>query len=388
MYTITLKKNEERRIIEGHSWVYANEVASIEGEGRNGDLAEVFAANGRYLGKGFVNHASKILVRILSTRRGEEIDKAFFERRIRRANDLRILMGYDNCYRAVFAEADDMPALIVDKYADILCVQFLSLAMEQQKSLMLECLLEVFQPRGIYERSDVAVREKEGLKQTKGVLCGEFDPLVEICENGVKMLVDIENGQKTGYFLDQKENRFAIRKYAKGKKVLDCFSNSGGFSLNAALAGAESVTALDISSKALDSLQANAKLNGLSIDTVCCDVFDKLREYKKNGETFDLIVLDPPAFAKTASEIKDAIRGYKDINILALKLLREGGILASSSCSHYVTPPLFEGMLAAAARESGVRLKCLERRGQSSDHPSRIGSDETVYLKFYVLQAM
>ncbi|NCA67249.1 MAG: class I SAM-dependent rRNA methyltransferase [Clostridia bacterium] len=383
-----LKKNEEQRILDGHSWVYANEVAAIEGQGKNGDEAHVYSAKGQFLGKGFINHASKILVRILSIKSDEALDEAFFEARIRRANDLRLSIGYSDCYRAVFAEADNLPALIVDKYADILSVQFLSLAMELQKDIIVKCLVKIFAPRGIYERSDVSVREKEGLKLVKGILYGDFDPRVEIVENGIRMQVDVENGQKTGYFLDQKENRYALRRYAKDKDVLDCFCNSGGFSLNCAHAGAKSVTALDISQAALDNLTINANLNGVNVDTVSCDVFDKLREYKREGRTFDLIILDPPAFCKSAAEAKDAVRGYKDINILALKLLNEGGILATCSCSHYVTMPLFETMLESAARDSRVKLRCLERRTQSPDHPSRIGSEETLYLKFYVLQTL
>lgn len=388
MYSITLKKNEERRIIDGHTWVYANEVALIEGKGKNGELANVFSASGLFLGKGYINHLSKILVRIISKDRNEEIDEAFFEKRIREANDLRLNIGFTDNYRAVFAEADNLPALIVDRYGDILSVQFLSLGMDLQKETIVKCLQKVFVPRGIYERSDVGVREKEGLSQITGKLYGEFDTVVPIVENGIKMLVDVEKGQKTGYFLDQKENRLELRRYAKGKKVLDCFANSGGFALNCAKAGAKEVVALDISQFAIDSIKRNAELNNLTINTLCCDVFDQLRIYKKENVNFDLIILDPPAFCKTASEVKDAYRGYKDINILALKLLNKGGFLATCSCSHYMSMSLFEDMLTDAARESHKKVRILERRTQSPDHPSRVGCDETLYLKFYIVQVM
>ncbi len=388
MYTITLKKNEEKRILDGHTWVYANEVAAIDGKGKNGDIAQVFSASGLFLGKGYINHLSKILVRILSTDRKEEIDEAFFERRIKEANDLRLRMGYSNNYRAVYGEADNLPGLIVDKYGDVLSVQFLSLGMDIQKETIVNCLKKIFVPRGIYERGDVSVREKEGLKQENCILFGEFDAKVCIVENGIKMLVDVEKGQKTGYFLDQKENRFALRRYAKDTRVLDCFANSGGFALNCAAAGAKEVTALDISRLAVENIGENAKLNGLNVQAICCDVFEQLRLYKKENRTFDLIILDPPAFCKTAAEVKDAYRGYKDINILALKLLDKGGILATSSCSHYMSFSMFEDMLTDAARESRRRVRILERRSQSPDHPSRIGCGETLYLKFYIAQVI
>ncbi|MEG2002608.1 MAG: class I SAM-dependent rRNA methyltransferase, partial [Clostridia bacterium] len=345
MYSIRLKKNEEKRILDGHCWVYANEVDKIDGDGKNGDLTFVYSATGLFLGKGFINHVSKILVRIISKNRDEEINEEFFENRIRRSNDLRVELGFSNNYRVVFAETDDLPALIVDKYNDILVAQFLSLGMDKQKDLIVQALVNIFSPRGIYERSDVAVRKKEGLELVKGKLYGDFDTKVEIEENGIKMIVDVENGQKTGYFLDQKENRFAVRRYAKDKTVLDCFSNSGGFALNCKLGGAKEVTALDISQVALDNIKENAALNNLEINTMQGDVFEVLRTMKKDGKTFDLIILDPPAFCKSADEVKGAVRGYKDINILALKLLRSGGFLVTCSCSHYMTMSLFESMI-------------------------------------------
>ena len=389
-YSVFLKKNEDKRIRSGHSWAYANEVHHIDGKGKNGELASVYDYAGNFLGKGYINHLSKILVRIFIRDEKQEADKELFLSKIKAANDYRVRLGYDDCYRMVFAEADDLPALIVDKYHDLLCVQFLSLGMDQNKKLITEVLVELFSPRGIFERSDAAVREKEGLPLLKGKLYGEFDPRVEITENGVKMIADLENGQKTGYFLDQKENRMAIRRYSKDARVLDCFCNVGGFSINAAAAGAREVLSLDISERALDDVRTNARLNGFegTVKTVCGDVFELLREYKKAKESFDLVILDPPAFCKTANDVKAAYRGYKDINILGMKLVKSGGYLVSASCSHYMTFPLFEKMLREAARESGKRIRTVEIKTQSPDHPSLLAAEETVYLKFFVLQVI
>ena len=389
-YRVYLKKNEEKRILAGHPWVYANEAARIEGKDVNGSVAEVFSHDGRYVGKGLINHLSKILVRYL-TRGREEIDRAFFLNRIRAADKYRKNLGYSDCYRAVFAEADGLPAFIVDRYHDLLSVQFLSLGMDRRKELLCDCLEEVFAPRGIYERSDASVRLKEGLSPVKGVLRGAFEPRVIVEENGLKMCVDLENGQKTGYFLDQKENRFALRRYVRpGGEVLDCFCNSGGFSMNAAAAGAGSVTALDISETALADVRQNAGLNGFEsvVQTECGDVFEKLRDYRRAGRQFDLVVLDPPAFCKSAAEAKDALRGYRDINIQGLKLVRPGGFLATSSCSHYVSMVSFQRMLTEAVRESGRVVQTAELRMQAADHPALVGEDESAYLKFVVLHAV
>ena len=383
-YEIYLKKNEEKRIAAGHSWVYANEVARIEGKDKNGSLASVFSYDGRFIGKGYINHASKILVRIFI--RGDETDdRQFYLTRLRAAWDYRRNLGYENCCRVVFAEADNLPALIVDKYGDYLSVQCLSLGIDMRKAMITDCLVEIFRPRGIFERSDVALRKKEGLSEVKGVLYGEVPDIAEIEENGLKMLVDIKNGQKTGYFLDQKENRFAARRYAAGGEVLDCFCNSGGFSLNCATV-AKHVTACDISQAALDNVMRNARLNGLeNIDTVCGDAFELLRFFRRSGRKFDLVILDPPAFCKSAAEVKDAYRGYKDINLQGMKLVGSGGFLITCSCSHYMTATLFERMLAEAAKESGRVVKSVEIKTQAPDHPSLLCADETHYLKFYVL---
>lgn len=386
MYRVYLKKKEDRRIRDGHSWVYANEVERIEGEGSNGELAAVYDNGGRYIGKGFINHTSKILVRIFIRDDGD-YSKELLRQRISKADKYRRKLGYDNCYRMVFAEADDLPALIVDKYADVLSVQILSLGMEKHRDDIISALVELFSPRGIYERSDVQVRRKEGLPLFKGAVYGDFDPRVIIEENGLKMIADLENGQKTGYFLDQKENRFAVRRYCKNADVLDCFCNVGGFSLNAASAGAASVTALDISEKALADVMENAALNGLEnkITPVCGDVFEVLRQYRKEGRKFDTVILDPPAFCKSAADVQNAYKGYKDINISGMKLVRSGGTLVTASCSHYMTPVLFEKMLREAARESGVRARISEVRTQAPDHPALLAADETTYLKLYIL---
>ena len=383
-YNIYLKKGEEARIVNGHSWVYANEVLRIEGKDKNGSLATVLSHDGKYIGKGYINHLSKILVRVF-IRNNDEDTKELYKERIKAANDYRLNLGYSNCYRMVFAEADNLPALIIDKYADYLVVQLLSLGIDQRKQLIIDSLVELFNPKGIYERSDVAVRQKEGLSDSTGVLYGEVPDEIIIDENGIKMSVDVKNGQKTGYFLDQKENRFALRRYTKDARVLDCFCNSGGFSMNAAL-NAKDVTSVDISELALKNVQRNAELNNFkNVHTKCGDVFEILREYKKNNEKFDVVVLDPPAFCKSANEVKDAYRGYKDINIIGLKIVKEGGYLVTSSCSHYMTFPLFEKMLIEAARESKRRVRCVEIKSQAPDHPSLLCADEIQYLKFFVL---
>ena len=386
-YEVYLKKNEEKRPLAGHSWVYANEVARIEGKDKNGALATVRSFDGRFVGKGYLNHASKILVRLF-IRGNEEDGERLWEERIAAAWQLRKKLGYGNCCRVVFGEADDLPALIVDKYADILVVQCLSLGVHLRREMIVRILVRLFAPKGIYERSDSAVLAKEGLQPEKGVLYGEVPDEVIIEENGLKMSVDVKNGQKTGYFLDQKENRFAIRRYAAGGRVLDCFCNSGGFSLNAALTAKE-VTAADISPLALKNVGRNAELNGIdNITTRCADVFQLLRDYRAAGEKFSLVVLDPPAFCKSAAEVKDAYRGYKDINLLGMKLVEKGGFLATCSCSQHMTPVLFDKMLAEAAKESGRKVRCLETRGQAPDHPALLNQDETRYLKFSVLQVL
>lgn len=384
-YSVYLKKNEEKRIMSGHPWVYANEVSKIEGKDKNGSMAKVYDLAGRYIGKGYINHLSKILVRIF-IRDDSDDNEALFTDRILKADEYRKTLGITGAYRMVYGESDNLPGLIIDRYSDIFSLQFLSLGMDNKRDLIVKILNDNFHPLGIYERSDVPVREKEGLLAKKGVLLGTFETKVIIEENGIKMQVDVENGQKTGYFLDQKFNRFALRNYVKDKDVLDCFCNSGGFSLNASLGGAKSVLSLDISEKAIEEVKENAKLNEIdNITTKCVDVFQELRDFKKDGISFDVIVLDPPAFCKTADEINNALRGYKDINTLALKIIRPGGFLVTCSCSMHITFPMFEEMLKDSAKDSKRNVRLVEIKTQSPDHPSLLGADETSYLKFYVL---
>ena len=385
MYTVILKKNEEKRLLNGYPWVFANEVYKVEGKDVQGSVAEVRSFDGRFVGKGFINHHSKILVRML-TLKNESVDDEFFARRIDSAVNYRRELGYDNNYRAVFGESDGLPGLIVDKYGDYLSVQFLSLGMEMRRRTIIEILVKEFSPKGIYERSDVAVREKEGLQQQKGAIYGEFLPKFTIKENGLTLAVDLENGQKTGYFLDQKENRDDLKFYVKDKTVLDCFCNEGGFSLCANKYGAKKVTAVDISKTAIDLVKENALLNNLEIETEVADVFEKLRSCRKNGEKFDVIVLDPPAFTKSSDTVKEGYKGYKDVNINALKIINEGGYLITCSCSQHLTLPLFLQMIKESVFESGRRARLVEIRTQGKDHAVSVGYDESLYLKVAVLK--
>lgn len=385
MYTVILKKNEEKKILSGFPWVYANEVYKIEGKDSQGSVAEVRANDGRFVGYGFINHQSKLIVRML-TLKSEQVDAEFFKNRIITANNYRVELGYSDNYRVVFGESDYLPGLIVDKYGEALSVQFLCLGMEVRKQLIVDILVEIFKPKTIYERSDVSIRKNEGLEERKGLLYGENKTIVEIIENDIRMLVDLENGQKTGYFLDQKENRDNLKWYAKGKKVLDCFCNEGGFALNAKKYGASEVVAVDISQKAIDLVEQNAKLNGLDIKCVTADVFEYLRQCRENGENFDVIILDPPAFTKTVDTVKEGYRGYKDINKKALKLVKNGGYLITCSCSQHLTLNLFMQMVKESVAESGVKAKLVELRMQGKDHAVTIGYDESLYLKVAVIK--
>lgn len=387
MYTVTLKRNEEKKVLNGYPWIFANEVQKIEGKDKQGSVAEVKAFDGRYVGKGFINHHSKIIVRMLTTK-SEEINKDFFEERIKIADEGRRELGYNDNYRVVFGESDNLPGLIVDKYGDKLSVQFLSLGMEVVKNDVIDILVKRFAPSTIYERSDVAIREKEGLPLKKGVIYGKNETQSIIVENGLKLIVDLENGQKTGYFLDQKENRDDLKFYVKDKTVLDCFCNEGGFSLCAKKYGAKEVTAIDISKTAIELVEKNSRLNALEINTRVADVFEALREYRKSGEKFGVIVLDPPAFTKTADTVKAGYKGYKDINANALKLVEKDGYLVTCSCSQHLTLPLFLQMIKESVFESGVRAKLVELRTQGKDHAVCIGYDESLYLKVAVIKVL
>jgi len=385
---VTLRPKEEDRIKNGHAWVYNNEVAKIEGDIVSGELARVYTSKGEFLGKGYLNTASKIFVRILA-RQDVEIDEAFFRARLVAANEARVALGFSDCYRVCFSEADGIPGLVVNKYADCLVVQVLSLGIERRKDLFVRLLADLFRPRGIYERSDVSVRIKEGLEEATGVLYGTVPDLVRVNEAGVLMDVDVKNGQKTGSFLDQQENHAAIRAYAKGKSVLDCFSHTGGFGLHAAAAGASDVTCVDISAAACDRIGRNAALNGFAnLAVVKSDVFTLLRKSFEEGRSYDVVVLDPPAFTKNAENLANAYAGYKEINIQGLKLVRHGGTLVTCSCSHYMTPALFLEMLLDAAVDAGRIVQMLEFRTQGRDHPTLLGAEESFYLKVVVLRVL
>lgn len=391
----------EKALRGGHPWVYQEEITQKEGDYENGDIVDVFSKKGRYLGSGFVNDHSKIGVRLLSTNANDRFDEAFFERRLRWAIDYRkAVMGDDfSACRLVFGEADGLPGLTVDKFGEVLSVQVLCLGIERRKDLLFSQLCRLLSemgeaPLAIYERNDVALREKEGLPKAKGFyhalgLSDDLDGHITILENGLLFDVDYINGQKTGFFLDQKYNHLAIRRIARGRRVLDCFTHTGGFALNAAIGGAKAVTAVDISEEALTQAAQNAERNGLPVDFMQADVFDLLRAMEREKQhDYDFIILDPPAFTKSSSTIKNAYGGYKEINRLAMKILPRGGYLATCSCSHFMREALFKQMLHEAAREASVSLRQIEGRRQAFDHPILWNVPETDYLKFFIFQVI
>ncbi len=395
---VVISSKGEKSVLYGHPWIYEGEVLKKDNEIVNGDIVDVVSEKDKYLGSGFYNDNSKIIVRLLSRNANDTFDSEFFRRRISYAIDYRLTVMEDetNAFRVIFGEADELPGLTVDKFNDILVVQILSLGIEIRKDLILRALYEEmlkrdFKISGIYIRNDVDIREKEGLDEYKGW----YDlglPLpsttkTEIVENGIKYIVDFENGQKTGFFLDQKYNRLAIRKIAKGRTVLDCCTHTGSFAMNAYVGGAKKVVALDISEKALDDSIENFKLNGFEIDTICGDVFDVLKNLSQKKE-YDFIILDPPAFTKSRKTLNNALKGYQEINYLALKALKRGGYFATASCSHFATPELFLEAIYKASLEAGVKLKQVSYTGASFDHPVLIGVDETRYLKFYIFQVI
>lgn len=382
---VTLKPGEEKDLRTGRLWIFDNEIAGMQGDVTPGGIVELVSARGAFLGRGFCNMRSKIRVRLL-TREREEINDAFFRRRLSQAIDLRRRLGHFGACRLVFGEADFLPGLTVDKFGDVLVMQVAALGIERFKDAIVNCLAELLHPRTIYERDDLPTREKEGLPQQTGVLYGEQPGLVEISENGLRVLVDVENGQKTGYFLDQRENRAALAPFSSGK-VLDCFCHTGGFALHAAKYGADTVEAVDISASALEMVRKNAALNGLTnITTTEANVFDLLKAYQQEGRQYDLVILDPPAFAKSKSALKSAVRGYKEINLRGMQLVRPGGFLVTCSCSHFMTPDLFLDMIKRAAADVGRTARILEIRYQAKDHPIGIGADESLYLKCVILQ--
>ncbi|MDR0751855.1 MAG: class I SAM-dependent rRNA methyltransferase [Christensenellaceae bacterium] len=386
MYTVILKRTEDKRIIHGHPWIYANEVYKIEGKDVPGSVCKVENFDRKFIGLGFINHFSKIIVRMVSYN-DVEIDKSFFENRIVNANAFRLSLGFKNTYRVVFGENDFLPGLIVDKYADHLSVQFLSLCMDRRKSMIIDILKNLFDPACIVERSDSKVRLKEGLQEEKNILYGSLDENLIITENNIKFKLNLLDGQKTGFFLDQKENRAKLRSYVLGRTVLDTFCNQGGFSLVAASGGASSVTAVDIDANSLAALKQNAALNSLSnIDTIQADVFEFLRKTKSAGIKYDIIVLDPPAFAKTRDKIKEALAGYRDINILAMKLLNPGGILLTYSCSQHISQHMFLDMLRESSNHAMVNARLIDYGTQSPDHSPLLNLDESLYLKSVILR--
>lgn len=387
MLKVFLNKNEEKRLLRGHPWVFNNEVNRFEGEIKAGCICDVYSFDSRFIGRGFFNSNSKIMVRLLS-RTQEEIDENFFRNLITKAWAYRKSLGLTNSCRVIFSEADKIPGLIVDKYGEYLSIQILSLGIELRKEMIVKLLIEIINPLGIYERSDVSVRKKEGLEEFKGIIYGDFNPLVEIEENGIKMYVDLENGQKTGYFLDQKFNRKNLENYCKDRIVLDCFSHTGGFALHASKYKAKEVVAVDISQKAVEDIRRNATLNNFdNIEAVQFDVFDFLRQ-EENKNRFDCIVLDPPAFTKNKETVEKAYRGYKDINLQALKIIKENGFLLTFSCSQHMTPALFLQMLEDASVDSKRQVQLVDFRIQSPDHPTLLGSDESLYLKCAILHVL
>lgn len=401
-YTVT--KKAELSIVQGHPWVYADEITDApETQLENGALVDVLSQKGRYLGTGFLSLASKIRVRLLSRNANDTFDEAFWQRRFEYAWAYRktVLRPEDlTCCRVIFGEADQMPGLTVDRFGTVLVAQILSVGMEVRKEQLLPLLARVLwadgqQIDGIYQRNDAALRDKEGLEQGKGWLeiPGEQHPAsteTEICENGVYYKVDFENGQKTGFFLDQKFNRRAVANIARGKTVLDCFTHTGSFALNAALGGAAHVTAVDVSESAVEMARRNAARNGLEdrMDFVCEDVFDLLPRLEREGSPYDFIILDPPAFTKARRTAQNAMRGYKEINYRAMRLLPRGGYLATASCSHFASEAMFIKMLHAAAHDAGRQLRQIEVRQQAPDHPILWNVEETDYLKFFLFQVV
>lgn len=400
--SVKVTPKAEKSLKNGHPWVFSDEITEANGRYENGDIVDVFSAKDRYLGSGFINDNSKIRVCVISRNANDKFDEAFYKRRLKYAVDYRkTVMGDDfSCCRLIFGEADQFPGLTVDRFSDVLSVQIACLGIERIKDMLYRSLLQVLCEYGvnisaIYERNDLAVRSIEGLPQYKGFyeaegLKNDLSGHVIITESNIKYDVDYINGQKTGFFLDQKYNRAAVAKIAKGKTVLDCFTHTGAFALNAAKGGAVSVTAVDISHDALECAKNNARLNGIdNMDFVAADVFDLLTEMSKSGRCpYDFIILDPPAFTKSSGTLKNAIRGYKEINLKAMKLLPRGGYLATCSCSHFMNDTYFCRMLHDAAADAGVSLRQIEARQQSPDHPILWNVPETDYLKFYIFQVV
>ncbi len=392
---VTLKKGEGRMLKAGGMWIFDNEIDTIVGNFENGDVVAVRDFDGYPMGKGFINQNSKIRVRLLTRRMEQEIDKAFIFGRVKDAWEYRKKTVDVSSCRVIFGEADFLPGLVVDKFSDVLVVESLALGIDRFKAEIIEDLKQVLAEdgiviRGVYERSDAKVRLNEGMERMKGFIGEEFDTNVPIVENGVKYIVDVKDGQKTGFFLDQKYNRLAIQKLCKGARVLDCFTHTGSFALNAGIAGAKSVLGVDASELAVRQAEENAALNGLSevVKFRCADVFELLPELERAGETFDVVILDPPAFTKSRNSIKNAVKGYREINLRAMKLVKNGGFLATCSCSHFMDYELFTKTISQAAQNVHRRLRQVEYRTQAPDHPILWAADESYYLKFYIFQVV
>ena len=389
MAKAVLRKTRESRVRSGHPWVFASDIERVEGSFEPGDVVDVVSSHNTYLGRAFYNPKSQISLRMLTTH-DEPVDEAFFRRRVQEAWDYRKLFCDPASCRLIFSESDFLPGLIVDKFGDYLVVQSLCLGIEKWKQSIVRDLAEIVHPKGVWERSDVPVRRLEGLEQTTGLLYGEVPDSIDMVENGLRFVVDVKNGQKTGFFLDQKENRAAIAPLCKGARVLDCFCHNGSFSLHAAKYGARSVLGVDISEEALEVARLNAENNGLS-DVVTFEAhncFDHLRELTDAREQFDVVILDPPAFTKTRAAVESALRGYKEINLRGMKLVRKGGFLVTCSCSQHVSPEQFRDMINQAARDSKTKLRLVENRTQGHDHPILPASPETQYLKCMILQVL
>ena len=384
MKTVKLKNKEERRILRGHPWVFSNELQNMPAELSPGELVDVLDHAGRFVGRGYINPHTLIAVRIL-TRKQEEIDADFFRRRISAARSLREMLGFGDSFRAVFSEGDGLPGLIVDKYADTLVIQSSTAGIDGLIGIITSALKEVYSPQAIVLRNDTASRAIEGLTQEKQVVHGAVAGPVRIEESGIQYTIDVLEGQKTGFFFDQRENRQALKDYVRGKRTLDCFCYAGAWSLNAARFGASEVIGLDSSQKAVDLATANAALNGLNAEFIVADVFEELRKLEKQHERFDCIILDPPAFVKSRAKIREGLKGYKEINLRAMKLLEPGGALVTCSCSHHVDQDLFREMLIDAAYSAGRQARLLEMRSQTRDHPVLLAARETQYLKCAIL---
>lgn len=390
---VTLKKGEGRSLKAGGPWIYDNEVDSILGEFRDGDMVLVHDFDGYPLGRGFINRKSKLIVRMMTRNKDTEVDEAFIRMRVENAWEYRKQVVDISSCRVIFGEADFLPGIVVDKFADILVVQSLALGIDRFKLLIIDTLKEVMAEdgiriRGVYERSDAKVREQEGMERVKGFIGEPFDTKVEIVENNVRYMVDVKEGQKTGFFLDQKYNRKAIWKLCPGAKVLDCFTHTGSFALNAGLAGAASVLGVDASELGVIQARENAELNQLAdrVKFQCADVFELLPELERQGEKFDVVILDPPAFTKSRNSVKNAVKGYREINLRAMKLIKNGGYLATCSCSHFMDYNLFTQTIGQAARNVHKRLRQVEYRTQAPDHPILWAAEDSYYLKFYIFQ--